>query len=487
MATDDFQPLAADDFAPNGSQPAGTVGSGDQPPSDPGFWTELYNKNVAPMGQLAKGIYQSAQQAGQKGGTSSMLWGPKTIWDIASGMAKGAWSESHDEVEKAMDAYSKGNIASGIGHTLGAVPIIGPPTAEAADAVNKGQYGKAGADYLSILGQMFGPEAVKAATKPERMAGKLIYQGKYGGKGLFDFGSDVSLQDRPKITQMAQDMGLKLGGKEGMQAIDHLGDTTKPETFLGQQEAGVQANLGAARGKKVNWDTVLKPINDEINELDPRAPGATSRRQALIDARDQFKKQNGWKPAQINAKGIMTKPETPMNPLSVEDAQKLKRTTYRLNSPALYADTAPLPPAEKAANVLHARGLKDAIEEQAPGVKPFNDKMHTAIQLQDHLIDVAKSYPGFFREWGKWIGGSALTAALGVPLGEATGHPLASMPFIASALGAKATMDPLVGSRLGLALQHAGTGPISLMLGLTPRAARAGQILANQQKPQESQ
>lgn len=480
MPVDDFQP---DDFQPD-STPA-PKGGGNQPPQDPGFWSELYNKNIAPLGQLAKGIYQSAQAAGEKGGVASALWGPKTIWDIASGAAKGAWSESHDEVEKAMDAYGKGDVMGGIGHTLGAVPLIGPPTAEAATAINKGQYGKAAADYLSLAGQFAGPEVMKAIGAPERAIGKVIYQGKEGGKGLFDFGREVSLQDRPKITGMANDMGLKLAGKEGMQAIDHLGDTTKPETFLGQQEAGVQANLGAARGKNVNWDTVLSPINDEISAIDPRAPGAATRRQALIEARDDFKRQNGWQPAKYNAKGMMTKPETPLDPLTVEDAQKLKRTTYRLNSPALYSDTAPLAPAEKAANVLHARGLKDSIEEQAPGVKPYNDKMHTAIQLQDHLIDVAKSYPGFFREWGKWIGGSALTAALGVPLGEATGHPLASMPFIASALATKAVSDPLVGSRLGLALQHVGTGPVSLMLGLTPRAARAGQILTPPQQIQQ--
>jgi hypothetical protein len=444
------------------------------------------------IGQGAQGLKNIWQSLTQKEQNPNPFPGTMNIPKMIGGMAQGAFEGQKEQYQQANQEAQTGHpLWSALRRAVTSMPVAGTDLMNVIDqTAGRGKYkesnlGGAAANLATMGAQYGGPEIMKALGAPERFAGKVLYEGKGGGKGAFSMGDEISLMDRKKVTAMGKELGVPVVGEKG---IDFLGDTKKPDTFLGGLESDVQKGIAGVKNEKLNWNTILKPIQDEIDGIDSRAPGADARRNALIAERDKFKAANGWKPAQYDQQGNIIKPARSMNPITVQDGQDLKRTTYRLNSPSLYSDTAPLAPAEKAANVLHARGLKEAIEEKAPSVQAANSKMHTAIQLQDQLIQAEKDYPGFTKKWGRWMAGAGGMTIAGLGAGaEAAGHPMASLPFIAGALVNHAVTDPMVASRVGLALLHAGSDPLSVSLGLTPGAARTGQLLNPQPQPANSQ
>jgi hypothetical protein len=450
--------------------------------------------NVSGGVQGVKDIWNTLTQ---KGDSRNPLQGPVNVAKMVGGMVQGAGQQLGAEQSQAKQEIQGGNPLWGAlrGLVGGVVPVVGPDTMNVLDqSFGRGKYqgkpdpGGAITNALTMGAQYGGPEIIKALGAPERGLGKILYEGRQGGKGAFDFGEATPLRERPEITGLGKELqmpgssisGLPLAGVKGQKAIDFLGSHDKPDTFLGQQEEGIQKGIQSHKTEMLDQSKVLGPLQDEIASIDPRI--ASPRRAALQAELEKFKSANGWKPA------TATKPGKPMDPITVEDGQTMKRSIYRLNSESLYGDTEALPPAEKAAKVLQARGLMDAINDKAPEVAEFNKRMHTGIQLQDQLIQAQKQYPGFMKNWLKYMAGTpAILGMTGEGFAASTGHPLAGVLPMTGIIAAKAATDPFVASRIGLALQHAGSDPISLSLGLTPGVARAGQMLGPQTQPSNSQ
>lgn len=391
-------------------------------------------------------------------------------------MVLGVGQQVRDQWSQAGQDISGGDVLGGtVRAGVGSIPVLGPDVMKISDQF-RSDPGGATANLLSLIAQMNGPEIIKGVTAPERAVGQALY------KQAFKFPEDVGLAERARIRQL----GLDIQVPTGKSSLDMLGDVNKPDTFMGQLEKGVQDNIKAVRTQPVAMSQVFKPLLDEINSIDPRAPGADKILKSLNDELDSQMGKFGWKPS--NPKHPLYDKNYPhgrsMQPITVEEAQKLKRDTYNLLSDKYYGDKANASnvPGEKQAHMLLARGFKDAIEDKAPGVKSYNDTMHNTIGLIDALTDMEKRNPGVLQNWGRYIvgGGGAL---MGAGLAEASGQPLLGGAALAGVLAATIARDPAAATRFGLAMSKMGIGVPSKVLGYTPLAGR----LLGQGVPQDNQ
>jgi hypothetical protein len=170
----------------------------------------------------------------------------------------------------------------------------------------------------------------------------------------------------------------------------------------------------------ISLDTALKPLRDEIDNSS--VIKTKNGRQYVADLKNEL---TDWQKQYPNG-------------LTVETAQATKRAMYKRISDRLYADNyGGITPADKAADILLAKGLKDAISEKVPEVDEPNNYMHTAIVLRDALDNAAKQNPGFR---------SALAWALGeAGFGLMSGHSEAGVIAGATQL---ALSSPVFRSRL---------------------------------------
>lgn len=149
-------------------QKAGLKGTGAT--SDPGFLGEMYNKFIDPVVKTAEelpGVLGGSSQFG-KGRTAAGPI-PDYIWSKLKGMTEQAQAQQ-------AQGKQEGGLLGLTRQTLGGVPGLGPASMDVIDAIRKGQWGKSGADMLSVASMFGGPKAMEGAGAPIRAVGRDLYE-----------------------------------------------------------------------------------------------------------------------------------------------------------------------------------------------------------------------------------------------------------------------------------------------------------------------
>lgn len=275
------------------------------------------------------------------------------------------------------------------------------------------------------------------------------------------------------------------------------GSALKPSTTLSPTERASVVNTGLQQSIPVSQsgleklggsiDTLNQAIKDEIardpnRPIDPNAVATrvapTMQRfsnqvvaqpdlNAIEAIRDQFLAERGAKPGQpaippkpssiLNAQGqpVMTpgvpaQPPTPAPPMAAQDAQTMKQGTYGVLRGKYGEQGSATVEAQKAL----ARGLKEEIAQQFPEISNLNAQESKLLDLQPLLERAVNRISNHnIIGIGTPIAGGAAKAVTGsTPIG-----------VIATVLKS-AVDDPMIKSRLAIALSKASSVPYSTAL-----------------------
>lgn len=334
-----------------------------------------------------------------------------------------------------------------LGHLISAVPFVGHPVGHfLMNAVHGNAPGAIG-DMVA----MGGPELLKS------LGGGAAAESLY--RNAIPLGPSMSLDQMHRAAQFGLDQELPAGEK----SIARIGNVSRPGTILNDLENQVNTHLrqSPAGAQPVNMNTVLRPVMDDIQEkLLDRTPEGQALAGKMID------EVSGWNKA------------TPT--LTTLEAHQMKRAMTKSISESQYSDnSSSIPPAAKAVKQRIAQGLRQGVEENAPEVGPLHQQIQSGIQLSDALTDVAKKRPD--------VAKNAILWSLGLASGEAAtmmGHSSMGMAGLLTLATHQALSNPVVGSRLALALHDvpAVTGALAAIGRPASIAGQAARPIAGAQQ-----
>lgn len=369
---------------------------------------------------------------------------PSDLWNTLKNVYQGQATETSSEQQAAKDSWNQGGpsgVEEAARHLVGSIPVVGHPIAHGIHNIQTGNLGGLSGDILSLLGGDLAKEGAEGLGAIGNKTGQALLEGSVG------FPKGVSLDDAAKARQLMLDAHLP-AGKGSIAKIGRIG---QPGTLMEDLETQIAPHVtGASGAQPVDVNTVLRPAMKYLAEiLEDRTPDGLQHVSDFID------ELQGWKDAHPQG-------------LTVEEAQGAKRAMYKRVADSQYADNASsIPAAPKLAKEMIARGLKDAVNEKVPQVAQLNDQMHSAIQLQDALSDLAKQKPNIAKDGLIW--------ALGITAGDlANAHGM--MPLgtagLAMLAARQALNNPGIATRLAIAF---GESPkIADAVRMIPKGAVAG-------------
>lgn len=341
-----------------------------QPPAkqqDPGFLSGLYENTWEPLVQLGAAMAKNPIRALYEAG-------------------KGLLGESGKYVAKTGESIGKGDIMGAVRNAPGMVPGIGPAVENITDRTEQGQYGRAAGNLAGLVLPMVAPEMAGAtAGAAQRVAGTVtqplaehMYQSALKPRGI------------PKQTAGLTKQVVRTGLREEIPVSESgLGKLQTTKDTVNQQIADSIAGSdqtiqpGAVAGR-------VDQLRDQFRTVNPEDSQA-----ALTAAKQEFIRQHSTEApyTKVEFRASDEAPEgqfvpvgkgstTVEEPISVQDAQRIKQNTYRELKQAAFGQQKPA--AIEAQKAL-ARGLKEEIAAAVPEIAGLNARDSELIALNNVL------------------------------------------------------------------------------------------------------
>lgn len=351
-------------------------------------------------------------------------------------------SEARQAVyQKAEDAFKKGDYAGGSAHLLYSfIPMLGPQLSQAGGDFQQGNYAKGAGASVGLGLSMVAPEVLPSAI------GKLAP--KAAMEALSKRMYQSALKPPPGSYSTAEVSNMVNTGLDNKIPVSEAG-ASRLNQLVSDLNDKVKAQIagGAKSGATIDpYDVSVRA--DQIkakfaNQVNPEADAA-----AIDSSKQEFLRQNSIPPAS----GIG--PSQP-NPIPVDEAQALKQGTYRqLKANAYNGMSNATVEAQKAL----ARGIKEELETQFPEIKGLNAREGQMINLDGALERAIRRTNN--RDILS-IGGK-LASLAGTAAGSSEGFAGAGVGGVGALVLHHALTDPLVQSKLAIALRSASNGSMTL-------------------------
>lgn len=345
------------------------AGSTDKPPGK----SLLTPAQQAAQARMDAAIKKNAPPASQIGEFGT------TLWEDVSGMAKGLWQVANedprelrgqvvemakgltraqlDEFKKAHDFAKQGDWKqASIYSGFGALPILGPASADIAEDVNNGHYGRASARLVELLGpELFrffkiGPAVSKIAVTPE-LEQALTETEQAGVR------STVGQRMRSERLQKGERNLRNFKGSEERASKFFQGQQQELKargTTLAEQQSPTTAKITASEAGR----NIQGRLTQRFNRFKSAADTAYDdfRRQAALGKKTL---QNGWKPV-LDADGNVIGREPVMKdfetPVDIRELQRELKPVW---------------------DDLQGPFQQPAQAQASPGFQKFGQLMHT--------------------------------------------------------------------------------------------------------------
>lgn len=365
----------------------------------------------------------------------------------------------------------KGNVAkglhriiSGTGSSLAPVAALAAPAAVAAAPVATGLSVAGGAVGSKVAHA--GAEALGASPDQADLAGDVGgFAGGYAGAKLPAIAGKVALLGRtpeeayqsalkpsttipPAKVQSIVQTGLKEGIPVSGAGLDKIG------AALDDLHAKVTAEIGAGQGKTVNPYSVASRLSDTAQTFSKQVnPNADLN--AISDAGNEFLENNP-------------------GPIPAADAQAMKVGTYRQLSSKAYGE---MQTATKESQKALARGIKEELAQQFPELTQLNAQESKFYDLEGVLEKAVNR-----------IGNHQLLG-IGTPIAAGAAKAVTGSSKVGAVAGImKAVVDnPMVKSRLAIAISHTGVVPSVANARVLAFANGLAQAASSQQSEPEAQ
>jgi len=428
------------------------------------YEVETEDPPSAPDTFMGESGLQGLGAVGKQLANSGHTINPQDIWGVLKNAYQGQAAETGAQLDKAKDAFQKGNYMDALGQFIGGTPLIGHPLVHGAYNLTHGNASGLAGDLLSLLGPKAADLATEGASTTARTAGQYMYRSR------LPFGSDVSRADIAGAVNAGLDQALPaqtLFPKPGKDTLSRIGSVGESGTLLDNMNKEIQPYVTGANGaQKVDMGTVLAPFLQKVKGMvdAPTQAGRDVAASMLQQARPMLMDADPATMGQIFNKdpqaGPVFDPATQAhlietwagnnrNSLDVAGAHALKQKAYKTLASSAYSDKASeaAPSGAKDTNVSLAAGAKNAVNEVHPQVAMTNELMHHTITLTDALNAAAKESPKEFNiltnlAVGGTIGGGAHMGGLGI--NESAGAGLAGV------IALKAVQSPRVATQLGI-------------------------------------
>jgi len=371
--------------------------------------------------------------------------------------AKGIVQLSADQLTKAKDAFSKGQMSEAFGHLLGAFPVIGPAAAAAGETMggtppqldkfgNVVESGKA-PNVGAGLGK--GVAAIAGVLAPGAVKGVKAKLGSEAGANALYKGA---LKPPPGADLNEVRTAVSTGLENGIPVTE--AGAQKLTDLVNDLNTTIRAKIAAKPGSTIDPNAVAVRMTDPRSRFSQQVNPSKDLK-AINASEQEFLEQQGARPGQPaiapqassilgpNGKPVMTPgspavPPTPARPMSGTRAQDLKVGTYQ----QLRAKYGELSSAQVEAQKALARGLKEELDVAFPEITALNKAESNLLGLQ----------PMIERAVGRAANGEGLTVHGGV-MATAT----SAMKSVFS--------SPAIKSRLALALYRGskkGANPLTM-------------------------
>jgi hypothetical protein len=412
----------------------------DQPKGVPDYYG-FTPKNMASNAlEGAKGVVKGAYELGK-----DLLSNPNWITGPNSTYEKFIGAPAEGEARKASAAFGQGHYVEAAGHELaGALPLVGPAAAQIGEQAGSGDVGGAAAKGAAqVATPILAGKAAGAVARVAAPAAKAFAERSY----------QSALKPPPGSYSTAEVAGMVKTGLENQIPVSAEG-MTKLDGLVKDLNDKVKAQIqsGAQQGATVDAAKIAQRA-DQVrarftNQVNPNAD-----MQAIDASKQEFLANN---PARI----------------PVDQAQLMKQGTYQQLKGRSFGE---LKSATIESQKALARGIKEELQSQFPDIKNLNAREGQLIGLDEALERAVRRIDNH-----QLIG-------LGTPMAVAAGGVLTGTAGGAGALGAlKLVLDnPVVKSKLAIALNHASKGRIALPEAFTTIQNYSG-ALANAQ-PSDNQ
>ncbi len=408
-------------------------------------------------------------------------WGGD-LMNTLKGAGQGIAQNAKTELGRSADAAKDLAPMTALQHLFGAVL---PQSSHFQDNVVSGNAGGAAGDLLGLFGPEAAGKALDLTRKGATAAGENIYRGPLP----FDKTkmSQGDIRSAVKTGIEGELPAEKLFSKPSERTTDVIGSVGAPGTILDDMDKIILPHTtGAAGMREVNPQTVLNPLVSEIRSV-LKGPTKTSASMAakMLDEDEPFLRELspalGWvmdqgvpstekldiiekwmkDPRLLKTTAIARKGESLFNPLeshlTMERAQSASRGINSTLDPKAFNDkmTGILPGQTQAQQLLR-KGLKDGMNEIAPGIGDVNSRMRDVINLRNAFDDIAKQNPKDVVQTLHHMIGVAEYGLGGAGIGSVISGHVGGLPLsVGASLGIalkKALDSPRFATNLGIAL-----------------------------------
>jgi len=324
---------------------------------------------------------------------------------------------------KAEEAFKGGNFSEGAAHLLySMLPLMGPQLEEAGQHFKSGEYAK-GAGMSTGMGvnmALPGAEVKLPLANAAKNVSKRMYQSALKPSKTYA-ASQIS-----DMVNTGLDAGIPISSG-GVKKLGSLIDDL-------QKKVKAKIQSGSASGVTVDPAKVASRT-DSLKSSFSKQVNPNSDLAAIDAAKQEFLSNNP-------------------NPLSAVDAQEMKTGTYKQLKSKAYGGE--LGSAVVESQKALTRGIKEELEIPFPEIKGMNAQEGKFIGLDEAMETAVKRIENrdIFSLGGKISGGAGLAA------GVVTGHE--GLGAVAGVALHYVMSDPMVQSRLAIAVNRASKGKISI-------------------------
>lgn len=414
-----------------GLPPGYTLDAPDHPKQDSGFHP------LDSLGHAIGSWWDQVNPAKQVEGTAEAIRHPV---QAAHGMAQ----QNVDLFNKAKGSFDKGDYAGavrhGVNYFLNGIPGLGASVDEAGNKFEKGDYAGGTGDALGI-----GTNLVVGAKAPELMSDAMNLPGKVAAKvakpeRLYQSALKPSTRLPSAQRQAIVQTGLKEGVPVSASGIEEIQGRTAD---LNHRIKDTISDA-AAKGDTIDPQAVAQRV-DQVRPTFAKQVNPDADLAALEKTKREF----------LNGPGA--------GPIPVDMAQDVKQGTYK----QIRKNYGKLSNADVEGQKALARGIKEELQTKYPELQSLNARDGSLMQLED-AISKAVARIDNHQMFG-----------IGTPLAAAGAEAVTGSPGIAMAAGAaRALIDqPIIKSRLAIALHKAKARPSALTPGITRGQAVRGAVL----------
>lgn len=370
---------------------------------------------------LAKGIWSQVNPVAGVQGAAQLAAHPIDTYKADAGSRQ-------ELLDKAQDAFKKGDYVTGMAHALnGIIPFLGPQMDAAGQNIQQGNVATGVGQSIGMGLNMAAPEVVKGvAAKLPAVTGEIanrMYQS--------------SLKPPPGSFSSPEVASMVKTGLENEIPVSAAGAAKLQDLVTDlNQKVRAQIAAGSNQGASINKFSVASRLGDTARKFETQV-NPESDLNAVSSSGNEF---------------LRNQP----NQISALQAQDLKSGTYKQLGDRAYGE---LTTAASEAQKALARGLKEELQKQFPEIQGLNSKESNLIGLDEALERAVRrtNNRDIFSLGGKIASttGGVLGAATGGPEGAALGA--AAAPVVHYFMS-----DPMVQSRLAIAVSKASKGSVPI-------------------------